>query len=197
MGAALQVAAAASSSNPPLRPVIAIMMRIPWLVDAHPELADLILRALKPPPTSSIANAPHLNTNARDFVPGDILQVAFNVLISTRPLHCRRRVNNHYSLDSPMSLCFVLRIGAEAEPRSDAGGKERNSAGTGTSHGTGPRRTGPADEEEMLSFDRWEIVIEGIESERAEPNELPMLEVDMDMLLSSLHSRVSPKTSPK
>ncbi|KAG2755797.1 hypothetical protein P692DRAFT_20853707 [Suillus brevipes Sb2] len=30
-----------------LRPAIAILTRIPWLVDAHPELADLILRALK------------------------------------------------------------------------------------------------------------------------------------------------------
>lgn len=44
---------------------------------------------------------------------------------------------------------------------------------------------------EGSSFDRWEIVIEGIESERAEPNELAMLpiallEVDMDMLLSLL-----------
>ncbi|KAG1874783.1 transcription factor/nuclear export subunit protein 2-domain-containing protein [Suillus subalutaceus] len=30
-----------------LRPAIAILTRIPWLVDAHPELADLILRTLK------------------------------------------------------------------------------------------------------------------------------------------------------
>ncbi|KAG0699864.1 transcription factor/nuclear export subunit protein 2-domain-containing protein [Suillus ampliporus] len=30
-----------------LRPAIAVLTRIPWLVDAHPELADLILRVLK------------------------------------------------------------------------------------------------------------------------------------------------------
>lgn len=44
---------------------------------------------------------------------------------------------------------------------------------------------------EGSSFDRWETVIEGIESERVEPNELAMLpglrlEVDMDMLLPLL-----------
>jgi len=30
-----------------LRPAIAVLTRIPWLVDAHPELADLMLRVLK------------------------------------------------------------------------------------------------------------------------------------------------------
>jgi THO complex subunit 2 len=30
-----------------LRPAIAILSRFPWLVDAHPELADLILRIMK------------------------------------------------------------------------------------------------------------------------------------------------------